>query len=462
MERGAALLRDVILSPPMLRTPPPLSRSSSFSSTPRLVGTAALLAAVSACSSAPAPAPSAAPAPSGTAVAAPKREPHAEVLWRHRLGQEGIPQVDHLVTNASGDLLIGAGGNDVALLFRFDATGKPLWRTSVTTFRSWFGGVALDDGDGAYATAWFDTEVTVGNRSISGGAASSIFLLKLDGEGKRAWSTVLGGDGVEYPQLAVSPKGDVLLAGSFITDLEVGTIKLPGGVSASGGHSGNLFVAQLDSSGKARWAREILTSGFFSQMILDGAGDIIVSGDFWGSVAFDPASPMRAEKQSSGDSRNHFLAKLDASGRLRWARHVEAQSIVASPDGSGELHVCALPGSGPPEIKKISADGRVLARLALPDGGPECSSVAVDDQGMIYVAGRKENGPPHPETGDPARMQHVVKMDSTGKVLSSVTLFEDFTMTPALHLLWSKGHLYLAGVNGNYKDPSLYLAELTL
>lgn len=423
---------------------------------------AALLAGVGACSSTPAPAPSAAPGASATVAAGPKREPHAEVLWKHRLGYEGIPQVDHLVTNAAGDLLIGAGASDMALLFRLDATGKPLWRASVNTFRSWFGGVALDEEGGAYATAWFDTDVALGNRSITGGASSSIFLLKLDGEGKRAWSKVLGGHAVEHPRLVLGPKGEVLLAGSFMTDLDMGAIELPGGVSESGGYSGNLFLAQLDSSGKTRWARQFLTSGFFSQMILDGTGHIIVSGDFWGTLAFDPSSPMRAEKQRSGESRDHFLAKLDASGRLRWARHIEAQSLVASPDGSGDLYVCALPGSGAREIKKISADGRVLLKLALPDEGPECSSIAVSDQGMIYVAGRKENGPVDRESGERARMQHVVKMDSSGKILSSVTLFEDFTMTLSLHLLWSKGHVYVAGVNGKYKDPSLYLAELTL
>lgn len=423
----------------------------------------ALLLSASACSSTPAPVPSTAPSATPSAAAAkPKGEPHASVIWKQRIGHEDIPQVNQLLANAAGDLLIGAGASGAALVFRFDAADRFLGRTTINTYRGWLGGAALDTDGSSYATAWFDTEVTMGGHSISGSVASSVFFLKLDGEGKRVWSKVLEGNKVEDPELFLGPKGDLFLGGCFATDLHLGGTTLPGRAPAPGAHSGNLFLARYDAAGSVKWSREILADGFFTSIVADGSGQLLVAGDFWDSVAFDAASPMKSEKRS-GDPRDHFLAKLDATGRVRWARHLEAQQIVLAPDASGDAYICGLPGSGPSEVKKISADGRVLLKAALPEHGPACGGLTADDQGMIYVAGRSDDGPPSPDTGEATVVGHVVKIDgSTGKIVSGLPLFPDFSVTPGPQILWSKGRLFVAGVGGKYKDPWLYLAELTL
>lgn len=410
------------------------------------------------CSSPPPPATSPAPTASASVAAPQKREPAMNVLWQYRLKQSSVPQVDHLVTNAKGELLIGAGHDGQALAFKLDATGQPLWRASLDTFRSWFGGVGLDDSGNAYATAWFDTDVTLAGRSITGGAASSIYVLKLDAlGGKKLWSRVPDGYRVDSPVLAMGPRGEVLIAGNFDSDLAFGAVRLPGHRLLPGGHGGNIFVAELDASGKARWARELPTNGFVTALEPDGAGNILLAGNFWGTIALDRSAPLRAERRT-GDGRDYFFAKLDGSGEVRWARRIHAHTVIASPLGTGEAYTCALGGS-PPEVKKLSADGRVLLSVPLPDDGPGCSSLAVDEKGMIYVAGEQEKGPPG---GEPGAWQGVVKLDESGKVISKLALVPDITVTMGPQLVLSHGKLFVAGARGSYQDPVLYLAELTL
>jgi outer membrane protein assembly factor BamB len=381
------------------------------------------------------------------------------VLWKQRVGHTDMPQVDHLVANAAGELLIGAGQSDTALMFRFDASGHPLWRQSISTFRAWLGGAAIDAEGNSYATSWFDTEVKMGNHSISGSVASSVFFLKLDAEGKRVWSHVLKGNGVQDSRLAVGPKGELILAGSFATDLHLGGEFLYGGKTVSGARSGNLFIAQYDASGDVKWAREFLGDAFVTRVAVDATGNILISGDFWDRLLLNPSAPMKVEERS-GDGRGHFFAKLDASGHVRWSRHLEVQSLALSPDGSGDLYSCPLPGSGEAAIKKTAADGRVLATMMLPKDADDCESIAVDDKGMVYVAGRVDGL--DTKTGEQVRRGHVLKLDGAGKVVSQITLLPDFGVTMGPQILWIKGRLLVAGITGKYADPSFYLAELTL
>lgn len=381
------------------------------------------------------------------------------VLWQYRLKQSGVPQVDHLVTNAKGDLLVGAGHGGQAFAFKLDSTGEPLWRATLDTYRSWFGGLGLDEAGNAYATAWFDTDVTLAGRSITGGAPESIYVLKLDAEGgKKLWSRVPEGYRVDSPVLSIGPRGEVLIAGYFERGFALGAVSLSGRPLLPGVYGGNIFVAEMDASGKARWAREFSTNGFVTSVIPDGAGGIFLSGNFWGTIAFDRSAPLRAERRT-GDGRDYFLARLDGSGEVRWARRIHAHTVVASPRGTGEAYSCPLPGSTPKEIKKTSADGRVLLSIPLPEDGPGCASMVVDEQGMIYVAGEQDSGPPG---GEPGPWQGVVKIDESGNVISKLALVPDITVTMGPHLVLSKGKLFVAGARGSYQDPVLYLAELTL
>lgn len=420
-----------------------------------LCAAAVLASAVGGCSSAPPAATAPAPGAGGAEAASVKAEPHVEVLWKQRVGGgSGSPQVVHLVGNAAGDVLMSTSTDEVGV-FRFDATDHLVWRRSIQSFRSWLGGAGLDAAGNVYGTAWFDSDVRMGGQSISEATASSVFLLKLDGEGKKVWSTVLDGSQVGGPTLVLGAADELLLAGNFGTDLVLGKVPLMGDGSGSS-ITGNLFLAQLDGAGTTRWARAFPGRAFVTQMVMDGAGAILLSGDFWGELGLDPSSPMKAQARQ-GDGRDHFLAKLDATGRLRWARHLEAQQIAVSPDGSGEMFICPLSGSGPNEIRKIAADGRVLSKVALPAEGPSCGDLAAGAEGMLYVVGQVGDGAETVKSSTVA-----VAIGADGKVVSRVVLPVNEASEWSPRLLWSRGRLLAAGITGRYKDPSFYLAKLTL
>jgi hypothetical protein len=85
-------------------------------------------------------------------------------------------------------------------------------------------------------------------------------------------------------------------------------------VSALG--NGDIYVAKYNPSGTLVWVKQF--GGSFSdrayEIAVDQANNVYIAGQYYGSVAFGATT-----LQSSNDSKDIFLAKLDASGNVLWA-----------------------------------------------------------------------------------------------------------------------------------------------
>ena len=426
----------------------------------------ALLGA-SACSSAP-PAngvPVATASASASASAsekAPKIEPKAEVHWKQRATPGQIPSVGHIATNAAGDVIFATETAEGAYLFRLDATSHLTWRTVLAGDRTVTGGVAIDSEGNAYVAGWFQTALALGGKLVSTGE-SSAFLIKLGTDGKKIWGNALRGDNASVPVLTLNAKGDLFLAGGHGGDMRVGAVSLRNERGEQPVGEGSLFVAQMTGSGSAKWARDVGAIGVAAEVALDGAGEMFVSGRHMtpGAPSF---GPVRADRPHPSGVE-HFLIKLDASGKPRWTRHIDASRMVAIPGGSGDVYACTGPfADGPSTLLRIAGDGRVVFKMPLPDLDKlmSCDDVAVDDEGRAYVVGMFYAGERDPMTGGEGVSPQVLKVDGTGNVVSTLRLHAGFTINAAPRLVWSKGRLLAAGVSGTYAEPSFFLAELTL
>jgi hypothetical protein len=441
---------------PSTRTPP-LSRI-------RTMAALVIASASAACTGVP---PAAIAPPVQVPAAAEKpaaKAPTTNVLWTYYLKDAVLPTAGSLATNAAGDLIFAGDAGPGTLLFRFDPEGHFLWRAPISGGS--LGDFALDSAGNTLVTGSFDESVTLNNQLVSDLGHPSVFVAKLAADGKRVWAKIFTGNDVESPSLAVTSANDVLLAGGFDSDLVIGTHVLRGGPDRTEFLRRNLFVARLDPAGGVGWAREFSGHGYVSGIELDSTGQIFLAGDFWDGITFDPATPLRIEKPQA-DGRDSFFAKLDATGQPRWTRHLGARQVVASPDGSGDTYICGGPWGkwGPHALIKVAADGRVVFRLELDKKVDmvNCTSIAVDAKGTVYVSGEREAAPADPDDDGTLLAGRILKVDGTGNVVSSFSLPHDFTTMNAPYIVCgANGRLLAAGISGTFKGQKFFLAEITL
>ena len=160
-----------------------------------------------------------------------KHTPNGELAWARQVGGEGrvIPR----------DIAIDAAGN---VLITGSVEGK-----------SQFDDIELDNGGGT-------------------------FLAKFQPSGAVQWVRGAVGSGRnEGKEVAVSPRGDIYIAGQHFHGLSFGDVTLPGDQRT------RAYLAKYDETGTPEWARNISEPGkfnMFSDLEATGAGDVYVLAAF--------------------------------------------------------------------------------------------------------------------------------------------------------------------------------------
>ncbi|XXX76753.1 hypothetical protein WMF30_54800 [Sorangium sp. So ce134] len=158
-----------------------------------------------------------------------------------------------------------------------------------------------------------------GTVDFGGGPVSApgAFLAKLDAEGTLLWSRRFGSPSSFASAVAVDADGGILLAGGFRDPIDLGGGPLMNpfdGLQIS-------FVAKLDAAGNHLWSRA--ASGnerhFPRAIAADGAGNVLVSGSFEGSLDFTGGTSPLSSAGGLFDE-DVFVSKFDASGNHLWSK----------------------------------------------------------------------------------------------------------------------------------------------
>ena len=215
--------------------------------------------------------------------------------------------------------------------------------------------------------------------------------------------------------LAVDDSGNVYTTGSFY-----GTVDFDpsAGVHNLTSYADDIFICKLDSQGNFVWAKQMQNGpyggGAGLAIVLDAPGNIYISGRFYSTVDFDPGPGVYS---LTAGGPHGFICKFNASGNLAWARQLL--------DG-----ICQ----------------------------GECSSVAVDATGNVFITGWVQGpgdfdpGPGVFMIGNSSALDaFIVKLDVSGNFVwarANQALLPNGRVVPGITIpiaLDATGNIYIAG-----------------
>lgn len=209
-------------------------------------------------------------------------------------------------TDFGGGSLTSAGGRDIYLA-KFDANGNHLWSRLFGDAAAQIGrGVATDSSGDVAMVGEFNGTVDLGSGALTSAGSSDLFLARYDSDGNCLWSRSFGDASDQRGRgVAIDASGSEVVTGDF-----AGTVDFGGGplTSAAGMDA---FLAKHDSGGNHVWSRAFGGAGTDggTALAIDGSGNTIVTGHFFGTVDFGGGPIVGA-----GGS-DIFVARYGPSGR---------------------------------------------------------------------------------------------------------------------------------------------------
>ena len=338
--------------------------------------------------------------------------------------------------------------------------------------------------------AWSVAVDGEGDVYVAGGMEDDAFLNKYDPDGSELWSVGFGSAKDDAAlSLAVDGEGHVCVAG-----WTSGAVQ---GHASEGGQ--DAFLSKYDPEGAELWTRQFgsIENDSAWGVAVDGWGDVYVAGlrggdgflskygpkgmERWairfGSAGHDGAFGVAVDGEGNvyvagttgGDlpgqdalgDLDAFLIKYDSEGIELWTRqfgsHDEDVARSVAVDQEGDIYVAgltrgALPGQASKGDKdafliKFDPEGEELWTLQLGSAEEDVAwSVSVDGDGNVHVAGRTE-GLPH-QASEGGEDAFLIKFDPAGMELRTVQIGSSDNDGAFGVAVDSEGHIYMAGEAG--------------
>jgi hypothetical protein len=188
------------------------------------------------------------------------------------------------------------------------------------------------------------------------------------------------------------------------------------------------------------------TDSRFSDLALDGAGNVYAVGSLYGAATYAPGVTA-----STVDSRG-VLVKYDADGSALWVKTPNSSSWfwAVCIDASGNVYAVGEDDRCCATVAKFDGNG-VLEWQAMADKASTFYGVSVDDSGNIYAAGYQNGGStvfygPSVSAETTCMSAVVVKFDTTGVALWARTPISPSRVSEFNGIaLDASGDVYVAG-----------------
>ncbi|HMK24906.1 MAG TPA: gliding motility-associated C-terminal domain-containing protein [Chitinophagaceae bacterium] len=317
-----------------------------------------------------------------------------------------------------GTFNMTASGIMDAYVSKFDPAGNFLWAKRMGGSYYCFGfNITTDALGNVYLSGDFLTNIDVDPgpgvvNFIATPTGRDIFFVKLDPSGSFIWGKHITGPGgsIKYTRsLTVVNNEDIFITGEFSQTMDIdpgpGTYNLVTINQFSDG-----YIAKFDSSGNFRWAKQIggIDIDYANDLCLDSFGNLLVVGQFRGTVDFDPGTGIY--NQTSFGTWDGFILKLDNSGNFIWVKQMGGTSFTGcwcmELDILGNIYLGGSfygtadfnPGPGIYNLTTFGAEDIFVCKLdpsgnfiwAGQIGGTRddfVSDIHIDNNGKIYLAG---------------------------------------------------------------------------
>jgi len=312
--------------------------------------------------------------------------------------------------------LNSAVGSYDIFIQKLDISGNLLWARSMGGINEDQGtSIVVDAVGNVHTTGWFQNTVDfdpgpgVFNLTSMPGS-HDIFIQKLDASGNFLWAKSMGGINDDYGfSIALDANGNVYTTGWFRNkvDFDPGIAAADTFNLTSAGDQ-DIFIQKLDASGNFLWAVSMGSGSqdYSRSITIDVGGNVYTTGQFGGTVDFDPDTSGVYNLTSISGSHDIFIQKLDSSGNLLWAKSMGSiagdYGYSIDVDASGNTYTTGYfegtvdfnPGVGTYNltsggghaifILKLDVFGNFLWAISMTGEG---YSIAVDASGNAYTTG---------------------------------------------------------------------------
>ncbi len=206
---------------------------------------------------------------------------------------------------------------------KFDTDGTLIWTETPTLNGS---DIDTDMNGNVYVTGYFYGTKQFDNETITSSGQNDIFTAKYDGNGNLIWLSQAGGIKNQYSTaISVTNSGECYVAGNLLDTTNFGSTIINGDCS---------FVANYSASGTLGWVLQSEGGPADPQdLLFDSQGNIIVAGNFSGSVNF------QGSYLTSSGLYDVFVAKVSNTG------NVIGTLAGGGPTSYENLYKCWIDGS---------------------------------------------------------------------------------------------------------------------
>lgn len=221
--------------------------------------------------------------------------------------------------------------------------------------------------------------------------------------GSHLWSKRFGTDKDQLANDVATYNTDLYVTGQFQNILDLGL----GAMDAQSNSKSDIFLAKLDTAGVTQWQRRFgqnNTDEIAFGMDTDGAGRVATTGSVEGSAQFDPAGAVLAAAGAPDlfvavfdASGNHVFSRLDGDGAGRGVAFDGAGNLLVGGDYTGTLAfgngTAALTAAGGSDafVASLDATGKALWSRSFGGAGTQVvNDVGVDGSGNTLLCGRNE------------------------------------------------------------------------
>lgn len=239
--------------------------------------------------------------------------------------------------------LSALGGDDIYFA-KYDSSGNFIWAKGIgESGYELVSGIKTDGNTSFYLTGHYgsdslDLDPGPGFATqINTNFSNDPFLAKYDSSGNFVWGFGLEGNSDNSARsIAVDAAQNVIVGGYYYSTMTVDPV---GGTSLTSSGFSDCYVVSYSSSGIYNWSASFGGAQFeFINSLATAGTDVFVSGNFAGSVDFDPGPDTLAIQSKGFD--DIFLCKLNNIGELQWAHGIggvqddNSTKILINPSGA--------------------------------------------------------------------------------------------------------------------------------